>query len=64
MVTALGTDIHFTEQTASIVLNTETQEIIDQNFGFDPENGVTTVILAPETEHYWMDLKMRSRETE
>jgi hypothetical protein len=63
-VTALGTDIHFTEQTASIVLNTETQEIIDQNFGFDPENGVTTVILAPETEHYWMDLKMRSRETE
>lgn len=63
MVTALGSSITFTEQTAS-VSNIEDLEIINQNFGFDFENGILSVTLNPETEHYYMDLRKKSEETE
>ncbi len=64
MVTALGSSIAFTEQRASIVIDTEKQEILAQNFGFDPQNGVATVILSLETEHYWMDLRTKPHDEE
>lgn len=31
-------------------------EIVDQNFGFDPDNGVTEVELSPENEHYRIEV--------
>lgn len=55
LVTQLGSDLTFTRQTASV----ETRglvEIVQQNFGFDAENGVTTVILDPSVEHYYMNV--------
>ena len=42
-------------QTASI----ETRglvEILEQNFGFEPENGITTVTLDPTQEHYYLNV--------
>ena len=46
LATRLGSVLPLTRQTASI----ETRglvEIVEQNFGFEPENGVTTVTLDP-----------------
>ena len=54
-MTQLGSDLTFTRQTASV----ETRglvEIVQQNFGFDAENGVTTVTLDPSVEHYYMNV--------
>ena len=56
LVTTLGSNLHFTAQTATV----ETRGIVDivrQNFGFDPENGVTTVTLDPSVEHYWLEVR-------
>ena len=44
LVTALGSTLEFTGQTAALV-NTDTIEIVRQNLGFDLENGVTQVSL-------------------
>lgn len=55
LVTRLGSVLSFTEQIAHV----ETRglvEIVEQNFGFDVENGVTTVTLDPEIEHYYMNV--------
>lgn len=56
MVTKLGSDLNITDQYAGIRLPANVQ-IIRQNFGFDPENGVTTVELDREQEHYYLELK-------
>lgn len=44
LVTALGSTLEFTGQTAALV-NTDTIEIVRQNLGLDLENGVAQVSL-------------------
>ena len=56
MVTSLGSSLSFTGQTASVT-NTESIEILRQNFGFDPENGVTRVELDLAQEHYYLEVR-------
>ena len=55
LATRLGSVLPLTRQTASI----ETRglvEIVEQNFGFEPENGVMTVTLDPAQEHYYLNV--------
>ncbi len=56
LVTALGSCLDFTAQTAALV-NTEGVDIVRQNFGFDPENGITEVTLDMEAEHYYLEVR-------
>jgi len=49
----MGTNVTFTEQIANIVQQ-DNIEIIEQNYGFDFETGVTSVELAPDEEKYYM----------
>ena len=56
MATKLGSNLTFTEQTASIC-RFEEIEIIAQNFGFDLENGITEVTLDLNQDHYWMQVR-------
>ncbi len=55
MVTRLGSNISFTEDTASIQ-DHGLIDIIRQNFGFDLEKGVRKVILDPAEERYYMEI--------
>lgn len=55
MVTTLASPFTFTKQTASIT-NFDDIVILDQNFGFNLENGITEVELDIKEEHYWMDV--------
>ncbi len=55
MMTALASNLTFTSQKASIS-NTEYIEIICQNFGFDPENGITEVALDLNQPHYFLEV--------
>ena len=56
MATRLGSNLTFTEQTASIC-RFEEIEMIAQNFGFDLENGITEVTLDLNQDHYWMQVR-------
>jgi len=56
MATRLGSDLVFTGQTASISGFDEI-EIVDQNFGFDLANDITSVMLDLAQEHYWMQIR-------
>ena len=56
MATKLGSNLTFTQQTASIS-RYEQIEIVNQNFGFDIQNGITTVPLDLDQEHYWMQVR-------
>ena len=56
MATKLGSNLAFTEQTASICRYEEI-EIVGQNFGFDLENGVTKVTLDLNQDHYWLQVR-------
>jgi hypothetical protein len=56
LVTELGSNLNCTEQTATL-LDRGQIEIVRQNFGFDLENGVTTVTLDPEEEHYYLEVR-------
>ncbi len=56
MATKLGSNITFTEQTASIC-RFEEIEIVGQNFGFDLENGITNVSLDLNQDHYWLQVR-------
>ena len=56
LVTQLGSDLTFTGQTAALT-NTETIEIVNQNMGFDLKNGVDTVELSPDAEHYYLEIR-------
>ena len=58
LTTTLDSTLRFTEQRAGIS-GWEWVEILDQNFGFDPKQGVTEVVLDPAVEYYWMDLRKR-----
>lgn len=55
LVTQLGSTLSFKQQTASVETRGAVQ-IVGQNFGFDVENGVTTVTLDPEMEHYYLNV--------
>lgn len=55
-VTTLGSNLVFTTQTVSLT-NTENIDLAGQNFGFDPENGITEVILEPSQEHYYLEMR-------
>jgi len=56
LMTTLGSVLPITKQTVRMV-NTEAVELIDNNFGFDWDNGITEVTLDPNVEHYWMKVK-------
>ena len=56
MATRLGSNLNFTEQTASISRYEEI-EIVAQNFGFDLANDITSVALDLNQEHYWMQVR-------
>lgn len=56
LVTALGSTLDFTGQTAALV-NTDTIEIVRQNLGFDLENGVTEVAMDLTEPHYYLEIR-------
>lgn len=56
LVSKLGSNLACTEQTATLE-DRGLIEIVRQNFGFDLENGVNTVTLDPEQEHYYLEVK-------
>ena len=55
MLTRAGSKLDFRTQMASIS-NAEYIGIVDQNFGFDLEQGVAEVRLDPAEERYYMDI--------
>lgn len=55
LAAGLGSSLSFTEQRCAIV-NTESVTLRDDTFGFDAENGVTAVTLAPGQEHFWLEI--------
>ena len=58
-VTTLGSTLTFTSQSAALE-NTDGIELLDQNFGFDLENGMTEVSLDPQQEYYYLAIRPRS----
>ncbi len=58
LATQLGSTLRFTEQRASLS-SADSIEILENSFGFDPENGVTEVLLDLDTPHYWMQVQKR-----
>ncbi|MGM9662449.1 MAG: hypothetical protein ACI3WR_05095 [Oscillospiraceae bacterium] len=58
LTVSLGSDLRFTAQTACLA-GAEQVEILRQNFGFDPEGGVTEVTLDPAQEHYFIEVRKR-----
>lgn len=54
----LGSCLSFESQTATVT-NFDFVEIIRNNFGFDLENGKTTVSLDPSTDHYYIDIRKK-----
>lgn len=58
LVTTLGSNIAFTKQTVSIS-NYGGIEIISQNFGFNPDTGITKVTLDQSEMHYFMEISAR-----
>jgi hypothetical protein len=59
LVTALGSNLTCTQQTATL-LDRGQIEIVRQNFGFDLENGITTVTLDMAQEHYYLEVRRLS----
>lgn len=56
LVTSLGSNLICTEQKATLEDRGQIA-IVRQNFGFDLENGVKTVALDLDTEHYYLEVK-------
>ncbi len=56
LMTSLGSALDITRQTVRAV-NIEGAELVDNNFGFDWEKGITEVMLDPNVQHYWMKVK-------
>lgn len=72
IATTLGSNLHFTEQTARLV-NTDPVAILplyvdgqvkgfSQNFGFDLHKGITEVALDPAQERYYLDLMVLTQQ--
>ena len=58
LLTQAGSELVFPEQRASVT-GLDHVELGDNNFGFDPENGITAVTLDPEIPCYWMRLRIK-----
>jgi hypothetical protein len=58
LASRLGSDLTFTAQYAS-VSHPEEIRMEENNFGFDPDKGITQVLLDPEVGHYWMQVEKR-----
>ena len=58
MVTKLGSTLDFRSQSASLS-NTDSIEIVRQNFGFDPANHITSVKLDMAQAHYYLEVRKR-----
>ena len=58
MMTTLGSTLEFLKQTAAIK-NSEEIDIINQNFGFNLEKGITKVELEQQKEHFFMDIRKK-----
>lgn len=56
LVTRLGSGLEFARQGAALV-NAENVEITGQSFGFDVENGASSVELDLEQEHYYLEVR-------
>ena len=56
LVTELGSNLACTAQTATLA-DRGLITIVRQNFGFDLKNGVNTVPLDPDTEHYYLEVR-------
>ena len=56
MTTTLASNLMFTGQTATLLDHGQI-EIVRQNFGFDLQNGVTTVDLDLHEPHYYLEVR-------
>ena len=56
LVTRLGSNLTCSTQTATLEDRGQI-EIVRQNFGFDLEQGSTTVTLDPAEEHYYLEVR-------
>ena len=63
LMTTLDSTLTFTAQTASVT-HAENVQITGQNFGFDPENGVTEVTLDLNQPHYYLEIQPIRKETD
>ena len=54
-LTGAASKLLFTEETAEL-LTRGIVEIMEQNIGFDPENGVTEVTIDPDAEHLYLNV--------
>ena len=63
LMTTLDSTLAFTAQTASVT-HAENVQITGQNFGFDPENGVTEVTLDLNQPHYYLEIQPIRKETD
>ena len=63
LMTTLDSTLTFTAQTASVT-HAENVQITGQNFGFDPENGVTEVTLDLNQPHYYLEIQPVPKETD
>ena len=56
LVTRLGSNLACSAQTATLEDRGQI-EIVRQNFGFDLEQGITTVTLDQVEEHYYLEVR-------
>lgn len=56
LATTLGSNLRFTGLSATLEGEDAILDFRNQNFGFDPENGITEVTLDPETERYYLTI--------
>jgi len=61
MVTALGSSLSFTEQTAKLEDRGQI-EIVRQNFGFDLANGINEVKLDMSKPHYYLEVRSAKKD--
>ena len=60
LTTQLGSLLRFKSQAAALA-GTEYFTILDQNFGFDPEQGILEVTLDPAQERYYLVVEKREQ---
>ncbi|MCL2366361.1 MAG: hypothetical protein FWC75_04855 [Oscillospiraceae bacterium] len=58
MMTSLGSALTFDAISASIT-GTESVEVVNQNFGFDPDNEVIKVTLTTDMPRYFLEVRFR-----
>lgn len=56
MTTTLASNLNFTDQTATLLDHGQI-EIVRENFGFDLQNGITTVALDLAEPHYYLEVR-------